>query len=118
MATLPAYVKILREGYAERRESALLRTEMESGPPRQAKVKSLVMVQRPVQLQIDTGANYALFITWYGTTINEGADWFDYTDPVSAGTLSARFVGGGFSAVPLGAASGPWRISATIETWG
>lgn len=117
MATLPAYVKILRDGYAEQRESALLRTEMESGPPRQTKVKSRVMVTRPVALLLDSKADYLTFLTWYGTTINQGADWFDFTDPVTGSTASGRFVGGGLSAVPMGALAGPWRVSASIETW-
>ena len=44
MATWPSYAGIRHEGFAEQRESALMRTEMESGPPRQTKVRSRVLV--------------------------------------------------------------------------
>lgn len=117
MATWPSYAKILRDGYAEQRESALLRTEMESGPPRQTKIKSRVMVTRPVAILLESGTDYQSFLAWYKTTINEGADWFDYVDPVTGSTISMRFSGGGLSAQPLAASSGPWRISASIESW-
>jgi hypothetical protein len=118
MASFPTYAKIMRDGYAEQRASALLRTEMESGPPKQAKIKSRVMVTRPVAILLDTQADYASFLTWYATTINEGADWFDYSDPITGTTLTARFVGGGFTAQPLAAATGPWRLQAQLESWG
>lgn len=118
MATWPSYARILHEGFAEQRESALLRTEMESGPPRQTKIKSRVMITRQVVIEIDSGANYAAFKTWFGTTINEGADWFTWTDPVDSTSKSARFVGGGFSAQPVSnALGGFWRLNASIETW-
>lgn len=116
-AALPSYVKVLRDGFSETRESALLRTEMESGPPKQAKVKSRVMVTRPVKMLVMSSADYASFKTWFGTTINEGADWFTWSDPVTASTLTVRFVGGGFDATPLGDVNGAWAISAQIENW-
>ena len=116
-AALPSYVKVLRDGFAEQRESALLRTELESGPPRQAKVKSRVMVTRPVKLMLSSRADFASFKTWYASTINEGADWFTWYDPVTASTLTVRFVSGGFDATPLGSVDGAWVISAQIENW-
>lgn len=96
-----------------------MRTEMESGPPRQTKVRSRVLVTRQVVIDIDSGANYALFKTWYGTTINEGADWFTWTDPVDGVSKSARFAGGGFSASPVSRnVAAHWLVRASIETWG
>ena len=117
MATLPAYVKILVDGYAQKRESALLRTEMEYGPPKQAKVKSRVMVTRSAKLYIATKANFQLFENWYRNDINEGASWFDMTDPVSGATVNARFVGGGYTSTPMTADLENWQISAEIESW-
>lgn len=58
MATLPATAKILFDGFSEQRESALMRTEMESGPPRQVKTKSRVMIKRPVSLLFSSKADY------------------------------------------------------------
>lgn len=117
MATFPAYAKILQTGFAEQRESALLRTEMEDGPPKQARIKSRVMVTRPVTIQLQTKTDYQNFIAWFSTTINEGADWFDWTDPVSNTVKSTRFVSGTLEATPAGGLR-VWNIQAQLETWG
>lgn len=116
--SLPSYVKILLDGYKHERESALLRTEMESGPPKQAKIKSKVMVSRTCNLYIDSKDDFESFEQWYSETLNEGALWFTYSDPVSQMNKTARFVGGGFSAAPKGSVYGSWVISTKIETWG
>lgn len=119
MAAFPSYASIMRDGYGEQREPALLRSEMESGPARQAKVRSRVMVTRPIKVYLATNADYQAFITWFRDTINEGADWFDWTDPVDGVTKSVRFVGGGLSGSPLSAASGGWFVTGLqIEGWG
>lgn len=118
METFPSYVKIGMEGYNEKRESALLRSDMESGPTKQAKIKSAVLVTRHAKLLFRTNAEYQSFINWFSVNINEGADWFTWTDPTSLTVKQARFVSGGLDAAPLGNASGPWTASANIETWG
>ncbi len=118
METFPSYVKIRLEGFAEKRESALLRSETESGPPKQARIKSRVLVTRAVRLRLETKANYLAFVAWFSTNINEGADWFLWTDPVSGTVREARFSEGGLNAAPLAGTLGYWEISSTIETWG
>lgn len=119
MAAFPAYAKLLRDGFSERRESALLRSEMESGPAKQAKVRSRVMVTRPVRVMVNSLADYQAFIAWFRDTINEGADWFDWLDPVDNVTKSVRFVGGGMDAEPAAVINGPWFINGLrIEGWG
>lgn len=117
MATFPTYATILQSGYVEQRESALLRTEMEDGPPKQARIKSRVMVTRTVTVQLKSRADYQAFITWYAETINEGTDWFDWTDPVSGTVKQARFVSDVLQATPTGGMS-VWNVAAKIETWG
>lgn len=116
MPALPSYVKILRGGFSEEPESALLRTDMETGPPKQALVKSRIMVSRPVELRIETLANYLAFKVWFRDTIHRGADWFDMIDPLDGTTRSTRFQGGKYTAAP---ASGKrlWTIKTTFETW-
>ena len=117
MATFPTYAKILADGYAEQRESALLRTEMESGPPKQAKIKSRVLVTRPVSILLRSRADYLNFVTWFSKTLHEGSDWFDFTDPVTRTVKLARFVGGGLEASPQAGLT-LWTIGTKIETWG
>lgn len=117
MATLPTYINVLFDGYSQKRESALLRSEMEYGPPKQAKTKSLVMITRSAKLYLASKANFQSFETWYRTDINEGVSWFNMTDPVSGSTISARFVGGGYTAKPMTPAMQKWEISVEIESW-
>ena len=117
MATLPAYVNILFSGYTQKRESALLRTDMEYGPPKQAKVKSLVMITRQVKLYISTKSNFQSFETWYRNDLNEGVSWFDMTDPVANTTITVRFKDGGYTATPMTADMENWEIGAEIESW-
>lgn len=119
MPTFPSYAKILRDGFAEQRESALMRTEMESGPPKQAKVKSRVMLTRPVSIRLDSKADYLSFVEWFKTDLAEGSAWFSWADPVSGSTLQVRFVGGGLDAYPVAALGAHWVIRGLkIEGWG
>lgn len=119
MAAFPSYAKILRDGFGEQRETALMRTEMESGPPRQVKVRSRVLVSRPVRIFVETKADYLAFVSWFRDTLNEGADWFDWLDPVDGTTKSVRFAGGGMVGEPAGSVNTGWFISGLkLEGWG
>lgn len=116
MASLPSYVTVLREGFAERRgTNALVRTQMEAGPAKQRRISTRLMVTRSVELLIDSKANYLLFAAWVKADLTMGADWFDWLDPVDGTTKAARLVNGEYTATPYG--SDAWRVSATFETW-
>lgn len=118
MAAFPTYARVLLAGYGETADSGVLRTAMESGPPKQLKVKSRVMVTREVALHFKTKADYASFLTFVRTTLNMGADWFTWTDPVDGASKSARLVDGRLGeARPLAAMDGGWTVSCAIETW-
>src|SRR5690349_5351929 len=107
MASLPTYVTLMLDGYAQQRAGALLRTDMESGPPKQLKRASRVMLTRSVRLLIQAG-QLSAFITWFQTTINYGADWWTFTDPVDGTQKNARFVGALGQEKPVAAAAGAW----------
>lgn len=115
---LPSYAKILLDGFSQKRGSALLRSEMESGPPRQSRIKTRVMVTRSVIIRLANLDEFNQFEQWYSDEINEGASWFEFDDPVSQTSKAARFVDGGYSASPVGDVAMGWKISAQIETWG
>ena len=117
MPAWPAYAHLLLAGYGESRAPSLLRTEMEDGPPKQARIKSRVMVTRPVTILLQSRSDYLAFIAWFSETIHEGADWFDWTDPVSGTVKSARFVSDVLQATPAGGLS-VWSVTAKLETWG
>lgn len=116
MPSLPSYVKILAAGYGETRQSALQRSEFEDGPPRQARIRSRVMVRRAATLLID-GPYYLDFLDWYSVDLHEGAAWFDYFDVVRNETVQARFVAADLTAQPTPGLQ-DWTIPVTIETWG
>lgn len=116
MAAFPTYAKISYGSYSETRESALMRTEMESGPPKQARIKSRVLTTKNVSIMLNTKANYLSFTAWYRDTIHDGADWFTFTDPVSGSTVNARFAGGGFDATSVHGTD-MWSIKSKIEVW-
>lgn len=118
MSALPSYVRIMREGFAEQRgKGSLVRSQMESGPPKQRRVATRTMVTRPVLLRIDTKTNYLAFVAWVETDLNGGADWFTFTDPVDGVSKSGRFVGGEYTGTPRGSTE-YWTVAATLETWG
>ena len=117
MATFPAYANILYNGYSKKRESALLRSEMDSGPPKQARVKYNVMEVHSVKIYVSSNANFQLFETWYSDDLAEGANWFNFTDPVTKSTVQARFKDGGYTATPMTADMENWEIAAQIEVW-
>lgn len=118
MPTFPAYAKLLFSDYAEQRESALLRTEMEAGPPKQMRIKTKVLKTRPVAVYLGSKADYAAFEAWFSSDISEGAQWFDITDPVTGSIKQARFSGDGLTATPMPGGLDQWIVKAKIETWG
>jgi hypothetical protein len=117
MATLPSYVKILFDGYQEQRESGILRTEFENGPPRQARFKSRVLKTRSAKLYLATKQNFFDFEDWFADDLKGGSLFFNMTDPVTGNTIEARFVAGTYIASPMSAKLDCWQVECQIESW-
>ncbi len=118
MAAFPAYAKFLRDEFGEVDASALIRTEMESGFPKQTKVSARAMVTRSCVVVVDSLADYNSFMVWFRTTINMGTDWFDWTDPVDNTVKLARIVSGSLGKrEPANKALTAWKMPLTLETW-
>ena len=117
MATLPSYVQISFEGFRIQKESGIMRTEFESGPPRQSRFKSRTMKTREATLFIETKANFLAFETWFSEDLQQGALFFNMTDPVSGSTIEARFVGGVYVANSLSPSLEQWQVNCQIENW-
>lgn len=117
-ATLPAYAKLMFDSYSQKREPAILRTDMESGPPRQAKIRSRVMLTRTVKIVIESLNNFNSFETWFKNDLQYGALFFNMTDPVTKTTIEARFVSGEYTSRPMASTLNVWQIDAEIESWG
>lgn len=118
MAAFPAYPVLLFDGYARKPDAAIKRSDSESGPPKQLKTKSRVLHTRPVTYLLASKADLDAFETWFESTINFGADWFDWTDPYDSAVKSARIAGGAIDPKPQRKALDRWTVSFQIETWG
>lgn len=119
MAAFPSYAKLVLSGFAINRESALNRTDMDSGPPKQAPRVSRAMVARKATVALDSAADYTNFMAWFKTTVNLGAAWFSWIDPVDGVTKWARIASGQIDEEkPLNSALSLWQLSFKIETWG
>ena len=118
MPAWPSYAYLLLSGYGESRASALLRTEMEDGPPKQARIRSRALVTRKAVVQLRSLADYTAFIAWYADDLDEGALWFDFRDPVSKTVKQGRLVGGAALEATAQSSLNLWEIPLQIETWG
>lgn len=120
MAMWPTYARLRFRPFAEQRESGVMSTEMESGPPKVVVVRSRVMVRRPVEVGFRSRVDYLAFIDWFRIEIKQGAQWFDWLDPVTRTVRRARIAKGELGdASPIRplARDGGWRMTLTLETW-
>ena len=115
--TFPSYAKILFNGYSQKRESALMRTDMDAGPPKQVKVRSKPMIVHGATVMLASKNDFLMFQNWYINDINEGASWFLFTDPVTKAVIQGRIRDGGYTATPTGSMDN-WQVQLQIEVWG
>jgi hypothetical protein len=118
MASLPAYVKVVMDGYTQSPESVVSRTEMESGPPKQLLARSRPMIPRNVVFLIRSKEDYVAFLAWFRDEINYGVDWFDYTDPFDGVTKEARIVAGKIEPSLQKSNFAMWKVGCVLESWG
>ncbi len=120
MPTWPTTARLQFKPFSEQRETALLSSDMESGPPKVVRIKSRVMVRRPVSVRFKNKADYLAFIAWFQTDIKHGALWFDWFDPVTRTTRQAKIskgeLGDAAPVAPLNI-NGAWVMPMTLETW-
>ncbi|MDP1886640.1 hypothetical protein [Polaromonas sp.] len=93
---MPAHPTDCKIGFPKGEEpaSAVMRSEMERGVPKQRRISADVMVTQETTVYFDTKQQAIDWETWFYTTINAGADWFDWPDLRTGTTLQARIVGG------------------------
>ena len=113
MAAFPAG-KITFSGYKQQRISNVIRSDMESGPAKQALRSSRDYIRFPVSY-LFTKAEFVAFDTWVTDTIKI-VGTFDWVDPLSGSTLQARIVGGDISdARPLNPHLENWIVNMVLE---
>lgn len=113
MAAFPSG-KLTASGYRYQRRSNVLRTDMDSGPAKQALRASQDLLQFPVTY-LFTKAEFQAFQTFVSVTIGV-VGWFDWTEPVSGSTVQARILNGDISnAQPLNPNLADWVVQFTME---
>lgn len=118
MAAFPAYPKLLFDGLRRTPDPAVKRSDNESGPPKQLKTKSRVLHSRPVIYLLTSASDLNAWEAWFESTINYGADWFDWTDPYDGVVKSARIKQGSYALEPQRKMLDRWKATFEIETWG
>lgn len=106
-ATFPSDVAVVLGSYGEDQTTAVMRSEMERGVPKQRRMASDVLVSVKATLQFKSSAHHDAFMAWFDGQIGSGADWFSWAHPRTGATVQARIVGGQLG--PLTPVHGTWR---------
>lgn len=102
----PNYGKLLLSPHGSKPGSAIQRTEFETGPAKQTKIRSRVSVERAIAIQY-TVDELVSFETWFrGAECNWGAGWFDWTDPRDGQVKQARVLNGEYDTNTVSAGEG------------
>lgn len=113
MATFPAG-KILKNGFKRQRTIKVVRSDMESGPAKQALRSTTGYLRFPVKYFF-TKAEYEIFDNWVKNTINF-VGVFDWTEPLTGNIMEARIVNGDISdAEPFNPHLAHWVVSFVLE---
>lgn len=106
-ATFPTDVSCVLGSYSEDQTSAVMRSEMERGMPKQRRMASDVLVSVKVTLQFKSSAHADSFQSWFDSQTGSGTDWFTWKHPRTGASVQARIVGGVLG--PLTPVAGTWR---------
>ena len=80
------------QGYARRIQDTRIRSTVEAGPPKVRSRFTARVDQQDLPVVYFTKAEWGTLETFYGTTLQQGALPFDWTDPITGATVSFRFV--------------------------
>ncbi|MDH5393950.1 MAG: hypothetical protein OEY11_12245 [Gammaproteobacteria bacterium] len=100
MAVFPAFKALMFDSFQEQAESAVLRTQMDSGSVKQAQLYSQGSFNRTVTY-VFTGTQFEAFKIWWRDDLGLGAGWFDWDDPLDGATKQVMMNQGVYSARPL-----------------
>lgn len=84
---------ILASGYSESFDPSVLRTEMESGPPKERLMNTQVLMKLKASLLFYGEANQIAFENWYFDVIKR-IGYFPLTHPRTGQELTVRFENG------------------------
>jgi hypothetical protein len=115
--TFPTYTTVLTGSTQLNATPIINRTQMESGPAKQAPNQSYSFPQQQLYIVFSVD-QFEDFNTWFvdPDNGNYGASFFNWTDPQFSTTRSARIVGGAYGPVqPLTATSNYLVMQVTFE---
>ena len=117
MATFPAYLVPTISGFSVNPERVVVRTEMSDGLIKQSKTRTRALSTRAVTYWAKSLTDFQNWVIFFRDSINSGADWFTWTDPIDGVSKTARIVDGAYKARPLNGLKTDWHIDLKIETW-
>ena len=119
MTNFPSYPKLESTGLKLQSAQSVLRTTTEDGMVKQLKWRAKTLRKRPLTYSLDTLANRNSFQVYVDTTLNMGADWFTWTDPVDNVAKTARIVKGseGVTYTPRSGNLVYWSATFELETY-
>lgn len=93
MSQWPTFAKVVTEGFGEKPNPSVKRTEMERGVPKQAVINKKVMVELNITVQFESGADVAMFENWYYNDIKR-VSFFSFRHPRTKQVLQCRIKSG------------------------
>jgi len=106
--------KLLKNGFKRQRIPNVIRSDMESGPAKQALRSTRNYLRFPVEYYF-TKAEYEFFDIWVKDTINT-IGTFDWIEPLNSTTVRAKIIGGDISdATPINPQLSHWVVKFIIE---
>jgi len=99
------------QGYTRKIQDTRIRTPMDAGPPKLRSKYTANLVEHEMQMDFFTKAQWVLLEAFYVTTLLQGTQPFEWTDPISGATVNFRF-----KAPPMiGSMLGPDTIPVTLS---
>ncbi|MEN2424727.1 hypothetical protein AA0N74_01610 [Chromobacterium vaccinii] len=89
----PAYALMLADGFAEEADYGVMRTEMDSGVPKQARRFSVPIIARTINIRVRSDADRLRFDDWVRVDLAGGVGWFNWLDPIGGQRKRARLIG-------------------------
>lgn len=117
---LPSYVSVILDGYKEKIEPTMLRTEFDDGYVRQDAKISRRRIVRSVRLRLCSVQQVRDFKCWLRDNIGNGAYWFNFFDHTEGRTMRARIVNGDVEIMPtqqLSDGLNVWLVDCEFESW-
>lgn len=115
MSSFPGYAKLILDGYSEKTDFGVLRSDMDSGIAKQRPRYTTPMRTRSATIMVNSLAERRLFQDWVEIDLFGGTGWFSWRDPIDGTSKQARIVSGVISWTSPGVI---WKANCEIETIG